>query len=172
MAVNRGKQFEDVIKETFEKKPETVVVRLHDQTTGFYGSKNPCDFLIYHKPVFLAIECKCVHGNTLPYSNITDFQWEHLTKMSQVDGVVAGVICWWIDHDVTLFMPMQLLNCLQSMYPKTKSVRYDVEDITTYDGYRALPLYGDKKRVFIDYSLDSVNDLFEEANKWIQNKKK
>lgn len=172
MAENRGKQFEDVVKQTFERIPGTLVVRLHDQTTGFYGSKNPCDFLVYNKPVFMAIECKSVHGNTLPFANITEFQWDNLTKMGNVPGVVAGVLCWWIDHDVTLFLPIQFINSMKEMYPKTKSIRFDVEDITTYDGYSAIPLWGNKKRVFIDYSVDSVEYLFEEANKWIQNRKK
>ena len=66
MSVNRGKDFEKVIKESFEKVPNTSVVRLHDQTNGFAGSTNPCDFLIYHAPHLYALECKSVHGNTLP----------------------------------------------------------------------------------------------------------
>ena len=40
---NRGKQFEDVIETAFEKVPNTSVVRLHDQTTGYLGSTNHCD---------------------------------------------------------------------------------------------------------------------------------
>lgn len=171
MGINRGKQFEDIVKETFEKVSDSLVVRLHDQTTGFYGSKNPCDFLVYHKPVFMAIECKSVHGNTLPYSNITEFQWDQLTKMGEVEGVVAGVLCWWIDHDVTLFLPIQFINSFKEMYPKVKSIRYDVEDITTYDGYYVVPFWGDKKRVFFDYSKECVENLFSEVEKWTHKKK-
>ena len=46
MAQNRGKQFEDVIKKAFLKVPDVSIDRLHDQTTGFLGSKNICDFVI------------------------------------------------------------------------------------------------------------------------------
>jgi len=43
MAVNRGKDFENVIREVFEKVPGVSIDRLHDQTTGFKGSQNICD---------------------------------------------------------------------------------------------------------------------------------
>ena len=43
MTVNRGKQFEDVIRQAFEKVPDVSIDRLHDQTNGFRGSQNICD---------------------------------------------------------------------------------------------------------------------------------
>lgn len=43
MTVNRGKQFEHVIQEAFEKVDGVSIDRLHDQTTGFSGSQNICD---------------------------------------------------------------------------------------------------------------------------------
>lgn len=43
MAENRGKQFENVIREAFEKVPGVSIDRLHDQTNGFKGSQNICD---------------------------------------------------------------------------------------------------------------------------------
>ena len=55
MAKNRGKQFEQLIREAFEKVPNTSVVRIPDQTNRFAGSANPCDFLIYHRPCLYAI---------------------------------------------------------------------------------------------------------------------
>lgn len=43
MAVNLGKKFEDVIRESFEKVPDVSIDRLHDQTTHYLGSSNICD---------------------------------------------------------------------------------------------------------------------------------
>ncbi len=156
MAVNRGKQFEDIIKNCFEKVPGTVVVRVHDQTTGFYGSKNPCDFLIYKKPLFMTIECKSVHGNTLPFANITDYQWEQLFKMGSVPGVTSGVICWWIDHDVTLFIPIQKLQ--EYKEAGFKSVRFDI-----FDNAGIYQISGKKKRVFFDYDM---KQFLKEVTTW------
>ena len=154
MAINRGKQFENVIKEAFERVPDTSVVRLHDQTNGFIGSANPCDFLIYRRPYLYAIECKSVHGNTLPLSNISKFQWQSLADMSKVKGVIAGVICWWIDRDVTTFISIQeLILCKLNEY---KSVRFDHDPFTT-DGFIDIP--GNKKRVFFDYNMNKFFDI-------------
>ena len=50
MAQNRGKQFEDVIKQSFEKLEDVSIDRLHDQTTGYVGSSNICDFIVYRYP--------------------------------------------------------------------------------------------------------------------------
>ena len=167
MPINRGKDFEKVIKESFEKVPNTTVIRLHDQTNGFMGSNNPCDFLIYSKPYLYAIECKSVHGNVLSinsndpkkkYGLISNYQWQSLSEMSKVKGVVAGIICWWIDRDVTKFISMDELDmCKRNDY---KSVRFDHEPFTT-DGFIDIP--GDKKRVFFDYDMTKFLDLIRIA---------
>ena len=152
MAVNRGKQFEDVIKASFENIPGVSIDRLHDQTTGYMGSRNICDFIVYKKPHEFYIECKSVHGNTLPFSNITDNQWKGLLDKSKIPGVYAGVICWWVDKDITAFISIQELEeCKRNGY---KSIRFNHEPFYS-NGMIHIP--GKKKRVFFDYFM---NDLF------------
>lgn len=146
MAINRGKDFEWIIRESFERVPDTSVDRLHDQTNGFAGSTNICDFIVYHKPLIYYIECKSVHGNTLPFSNITKNQWQGLSNKSQIDGVVAGVMCWWIDKDVTMFLPIQTLSMLAQS--GKKSIRYDFQDCP-----EIININGKKKRIFFDYYM-------------------
>ena len=151
MAINRGKQFEDVIKTCIEKVGGVNVLRLHDQTNGYIGSKNPCDFIAYKYPYQYAIECKSIHGNTFPFSNITDNQFKELLKMSNVRGIVAGVIIWWVDKDVTLFIPIQTIQQMKSV--GIKSIRYDVWDDCEGDTDIVL-ISGIKKRVFFDYDFE------------------
>lgn len=174
MATNRGKDFEDVVKDAFERVPGVSVVRLHDQTTGYLGSSNHCDFIVYKKPYEYHIECKSVHGNTLSihsipkpdkygvlhgfYGNITDTQWNGLLERSKIEGVFAGVICWWIDKDITLFIPIQILQRLKQEYNR-KSVRYDNSLIGTYVDekqtfVRVVEIKGKKKRVFYEYDME------------------
>lgn len=149
MSVNRGKQFEDIVQKAMEEVKDTLVVRLHDQTTGFAGSKNPCDYVVFHSPLFYAIECKSVHGNTLPFSNITEYQWQSLLKMSNNNNVVAGILCWWVDRDVTLFINIQELEvCKHNEY---KSIRFNHEPFMK-DG--VMEISGTKKRVFFDYNME------------------
>ena len=155
MTVNRGKQFESVIKEAFEKVDGVSIDRLHDQMTGYkVTSANICDFIVYKKPYEYYIECKSVHGNTLPFSNITNNQRNGLLEKSKIPGVFAGVICWWIDKDITAFIPIQLLENWKWL--GRKSVRYDFDEIG-YQDEKFNPvvwLQGKKKRIFFDYDMD------------------
>ena len=172
MAESRGKQFEQIIRETFSKVEGVSIDRLHDQTTGYkQSSTNICDFIVYKKPYEYYIECKTVHGNTLSihsmpkpdkygklhgfYGNITDNQWEGMLEKSKIDGVFAGVICWWVDKDVTLFIPIQELEEL--FQHGNKSIRYD---IARTNGI--FEVCGEKKRIFFSYDM---NVFFHRAEK-------
>lgn len=43
MSINRGKQFEGVVKDCFLKVNGVSLDRIHDQTTHYKGSTNICD---------------------------------------------------------------------------------------------------------------------------------
>lgn len=146
MAQNRGKDFENVVREAFEKVPNVSIDRLHDQTTGWKGSSNICDFIVYREPYEYYFECKSVHGNTLPFRNISATQWNGLLEKSFIEGVYAGIICWWIDKDRTLFIPIQTLQKL--LNSGNVSYRYD------WDSYDVVEIKGKKKRVFYDYNME------------------
>ena len=154
MSQNRGKQFEEVIKKSFEKIPNVSVDRLHDQTTGYLGSKNICDFIVYKKPYEYYIECKSVHGNTFPFSNITDNQFRGLLEKSKIKGVIAGLIIWFVDKDVTIFVEINDLKVAKDL--GDKSIRFD-------EAY--IRLQGKKKRVFFDYDMDSFFHTIEKINR-------
>ena len=143
--VSRGKDFEAIVRKSFESVPDTMVYRIPDQQNGFYGSCNPCDFFIYHKPVLYAIECKATNKPSLPFSNITDNQWSELLRMSKISGVVAGILCWFVNSDSTLFIPIQILEMLKQN--GAKSIRYDADD------FAIISIPGRKKRVFWDYDF-------------------
>lgn len=153
MAQNRGKQFEEVVKDCFNQCTDTYALRLYDPQGGYVAVANPCDFIFYHRPKMYMVECKTIHGNTLPiyspdpkkpYGNISRTQWEGLLEASKY-GVVAGVMCWWVDNDVTRFLPIQSLVAYRAA--GSKSVRYD------YDLDNSLIIKGEKKRVFFNYDF-------------------
>ena len=159
MPVNRGKQFEDVVREAFEKVPGVSIDRLHDQTTHYKGSSNICDFIVYREPYEYYFECKSVHGNTLSiysndpkhkYGNISNAQWEGLLEKSKIEGVTAGIICWWIDKDVTKFISIKEFERIRAA--GYKSVRFD------YNNYYVTEITGKKKRVFFEYNMEAFLD--------------
>jgi penicillin-binding protein-related factor A (putative recombinase) len=148
MAVNRGKDFEERIKESFLKLPHTYVQRLYDSTSGFVGVHTPCDFLIYKLPILFCIECKSCHGNTLPWSNITDNQWKELIELDSIPGVVAGYMIWFVDRDITVFVPATEM----SRYRECGKKSFNVKD---FNKVCSCIIQGKKKRVFFDYDMTS-----------------
>lgn len=146
--ISRGKDFEAIVRESFEKVPDTLVYRIPDQQNYYYGSKNPCDFFIYHKPVFYAIECKATNKPSLPFSNITENQWSELLRMSKTSGVIAGILCWFVNYDSTMFIPIQVLEMLKEN--GAKSIRYDADD------FAIIQIPGRKKRVFWEYDMSAL----------------
>lgn len=143
MSENRGKQFESVIKTSFENS-NFCIDRLHDQTNGFKGSQNICDFVVFRQPNIMYLECKSCHGNTLPFSNITQTQWNGLLEKDLYCGVYAGVMIWWIDKDITKFVPIYNLQILADS--GAKSIRFD----TAF----GIEVPGKKKRVFFEYDME------------------
>jgi len=163
MAENRGKTFENIIKQAFEKVDGVSIDRLHDQMTGYkVTSANICDFIVYKKPYEYYIECKSVHGNTLPFSNITTNQWNGMLEKSKIEGVFAGVICWWIDKDITAFIPIWYLDYIKRNHPEKKSINVnsmlkESEELEKYINFKNthfIQIKGKKKRVFFDYDMD------------------
>lgn len=164
MAKNKGKGFEDAIRDAFEKYPLDVSIdRIPDQVTKFKGSTNICDFVVFSSPYQYYIECKSVHGNTLSihsepkmgkdgklhgfYGNIRDNQWEGLLRKSEIEGVIAGVMCWWIDYDQTWFIPIQVLEDAREYGEKSINIKHPYAQ-----GYW-FPISGEKKRVYFEYEV-------------------
>lgn len=143
MAQNRGKDFEGVIRKAFNDVSGCTIDRLPDQTNGFAGGSNICDFIAYKYPNIFYLECKSCHGNTFPLSNITDKQRKGLIEKDEIPGTISGVIVWWVDRDTTKFIPIRDIKNM--VYSDIKSIRFDAEI--------GINIPGKKKRVFFDYDI-------------------
>ena len=148
MGVNRGKQFEDVLRKQFMEVPNTFVLRLYDVTTGYLNQNNPCDLIVYRNGTLNLFECKAIHGNTLNFkSHIRENQWDKLLQYSFLPGVNAGVICWFIDLDKTYFIPIWDMNYARDILHK-KSFNAKTDNLEVYE------ITGEKKKVFFKYNLE------------------
>ena len=151
---NLGKQFEQVIHQAFSKVPDVSIDRLRDAPRKLKGVDNPSDFIVYKKPHEVYVECKSHKGNTLPFSCIRDEQYRGLEDKSQVEGVIAGVLIWFIDHDITVWIDIESVLWWRQ-YHKSINIK-DLDKIPN-----TLIVQGKKKRVYFDYSMDQfLNDLF------------
>lgn len=140
---NLGKKFEDEVYKQFKSHPGVSIDRIPDQTMRYKGRKNVSDFIVFRRPREYYIECKTVHGNRLPFANITQF--DALLEKSDIFGVIPGVLCWWVDKDITRWIPIDELAYLKSL--GNKSVRYD-DNV----GFK---IGGKKRKIFFDYDLDT-----------------
>ena len=154
----RGKQFEVVVKECIQQIPDVYILRLYDIQGGYIGIANPADYIAYKSPCMYMLECKERKGNLLSiysptpknkYGDISNTQWEGMLEATK-SGVVAGILCWWIERDVTKFLPIQELEAYRNA--GNKSIRYD------YELPNSLIIKGDKKRVFFNYDF---SEFFE-----------
>lgn len=153
MAINRGKQFENLLKEQFEKIPNISIDRLYDVTTGYKNQNNPCDFIVYKDGTLNYFECKAIHGNTLNFkSHIRENQWDKLLKKSCIPGVNAGIICWFIDKDATYFIDIFKLYTLKESGEKS----FNVTNPDHVNSIFVNKVEGTKKRVFFEYDLKQL----------------
>lgn len=159
MPPNYGKEFEQVVRKAFEKVPNVSIDRLNDNTAGFKGIAGICDFIVYREPYEYYFECKSINRGTFPFSNITDTQWNGLLQKSQIEGVFAGIIVWFIKDEVTCFIPIQLLVELKNGGHKSINVK-DVDNFV-YELGGAFKLVGKKKRIFYEYDMVEFFTHFE-----------
>ena len=154
-----GKEFERQVFKNLSQVEDVSIDRIPDQVTRYKGSSsNICDFLAYKKPTLLYLECKTVHGNTLPFSNIRDNQWQGLLNKSHIPGVKAGVIIWFIDHDITIYAPISLLEYMRQC--GEKSIKHNFLGYSWFsDEYNAREIPGVKKRTMFEYDF---SNFFEE----------
>lgn len=155
MANNRGKKFEDVVKKAFEQVNGVSIDRLRDAPRKLKGVDNPSDFIVYKKPHEVYVECKSHKGNTLPFSCIREEQIKGMLEKSVIEGVKAGVIIWYIDHDLTVWVPIdEVVSMIHSGY---KSI--NIKDLNY--PRNCIRILGKKKRVYFDYDMKRfLEDLY------------
>lgn len=166
MALNRGKELEEKIKEALEKfdKKELCFQRLYDITMGYKNIKNPSDFIAYKKPTHFYIECKSTKGNTLNFHDIS--QLDDLADRSITEGVRAGVIIWYIEHKETYWVDIRyILDLRDKLFAKSVNIK----NLRTLELPNDLvfKIDGITKRVFTDYDLKSFFDYYTQKDKKI-----
>lgn len=140
MAVNRGKQWEEKVKEDLSKLIDVSLERVPDQLTGYKNtSQNPCDFYCYVYPHFYYIEAKSVTGNTF---SVEFAQYERLLARSGRKGVRAGVVLWWVPHQKVAYVPVRTFQKLIKDGKKSVNIK-----MLGQDEYRIIEIPSVTKRV-------------------------
>lgn len=146
--IQRGKDFEEIIKKGFLAVDNTTIERIPDPVSGFMGYRNICDFIAYHYPYVYYLECKTTHSHRLPFTNVTFNQRVGLLDVCNTKGVIAGLIVWFIPMDKTYFVPIQVYEKYRLAGVKSLNLnKMNPEE----DGW--VEIQGKKKRIFFDYDI-------------------
>lgn len=124
MALNKGKMWERCFQESWKATfPSSFILRIPDQQSGYIGtSSNISDFIAFKSPYLYLIECKSTKGNTLPLSNLK--QYERLLLYKDLPYVKIGFIVWWIDKGVTAWVPLHSVTDIKNDNKKSIHVDY------------------------------------------------
>ena len=104
-------------------------------------------FILFTNRKLFLLECKSHKGNTFPLSCLTQFG--KLQQYKDIDGLNAGVILWFTDHNKVLYVPIQTIIYLADDGKKSVNIKdIDSEKYVMYD------LPSEIKRTFLttDYS--------------------
>ena len=160
MGINRGKQFEQQIRNSFENCKYSDIIsidRLSDPMGGYKGISNICDFTVFDTPHLFYLECKCCYGKSFPISYITKNQWEGLLEKSKIPSVIAGYIIWLIDYDFTFFV---FASNLSAYIERTGRKSISADDAISGKLIR-YPINGKKRKVLFDYDMGEFLDIFK-----------
>lgn len=88
-----GKDAEDKVREWLDRPDEGYCFdRIPDQMTGFWGSKNVCDFTLFKYPYMYYLESKATWEDRFDFSMISENQHDEMLKKSKIEGVFAYVV--------------------------------------------------------------------------------
>ena len=88
-----GKDAEDKVREWLDRPDEGYCFdRIPDQMTGFWGSKNVCDFTLFKYPYMYYLESKATWEDRFDFSMLSEHQHDEMLKKSKIEGVFAYVV--------------------------------------------------------------------------------
>lgn len=122
-----GKQAERKIREWLDKPEDGYSFeRVPDQLSGFYGSKNICDFTCYRFPNYYYIESKSTYNSRFDFSMIQQHQFDCLLKKSKIKGCYGFVIVLFASHKRTFVLDINTIQDI--MNSGKKSINIDKID--------------------------------------------
>lgn len=150
-----GKMFEEDFKKGTELcGNEARFSRLYDTTNGFRGVANPCDFIAATKYGTVYVELKTTQSSSLPFSNISEHQWQELFITDRCKYALGGVLVYFPKHAMIKWYPMTQLTRLRNLGQKSINPSVDTELGYSVDYF--------KKRTRLTIPIENVLKAFKE----------
>ena len=155
-----GKQAERKIREWLDKPEDGYSFeRVPDQLSGFYGSKNICDFTCFKSPFMYYIESKATWNDRFDFSMITDTQREGLLKKSRIPFVRGIVIVLFASYKRAFMIDIR--SIVKSIESRNKSFninRLNKSQIKMSE----IETIQNSRKTFLDYKGD-IEDYFQKC---------
>lgn len=129
--------------------------RIPDQLSGFYGSKNICDFFLYKSPNMYFIESKATHKDRFDFTMVTEYQWTNLLSRSKIDGVYGLVIVLFATHQRAFILDIQDLEAAKQAGIKSLNITKIAKWKVPYKEIQTVP----SRKQLLDYTGD-IEDYF------------
>lgn len=125
-----GKKAEKKIQEWLDRPEDGYCLdRLKDQMTGFYGSKNICDFTLFKSPYMYYIESKATWEDRFDFNMISGFadnsdglQYPGLLAKSKIKCVYGLVIVLFASHKRAFILDIREINRLKDAGKKSLNI--------------------------------------------------
>lgn len=145
-----GKKAESRIKEWLDRPWEGYCFdRLPDQMTGFYGSKNICDFILFKSPNFYYLESKSTWSDRFDFTMITENQMKKMSEKSDIDHVFSFVIVLFATHQRAFVFNIRDIKRLQESDIKSLNIKkIDKWELP----YKEISTVPNKRKELLDYT--------------------
>lgn len=155
-----GKEAEKKIQEWLDKPEDGYSFdRIPDQMTGFYGSKNICDFTCFKSPFMYYVESKATYNDRFDFSMITDTQREGLLKKSRIPFVRGIVIVLFASYKRAFMIDIR--SIVKSIESGNKSVNINRLNKSQVKMSEIRTIQNNRK-TYLDYEGD-IEDYFQKC---------
>lgn len=144
-----GKKAEQKIREWLDKPEQGYCFdRIYDQMTGFYGSKNICDFTLFKSPNMYYIESKATWSDRFDFSMITDYQYKTLLQKSKIQNVYGVIIILFAAEQRAFILDINEINRLMKSGKKSINIKKIDKWGIKYTEIQTIP----SRKVLLDYT--------------------
>lgn len=156
-----GKKAEAKIKEWLDHPEEGFCFdRIPDQLTGWFGSKNICDFTLFKAPNFYYIESKATYEDNFPFTKgvmITEYQYDNMLEKSKIAGVTSYVAVLFASYQrAFLFKIDDIDKQIQSGGPKSVNIKKLTKWKIPYIEIKTVP----SRKNLLDYDFEQAKEIF------------
>ena len=149
MSEDLGKKAEKKIKEWLDRPQDGYCFdRIKDQMTGFFGSKNICDFTLFKSPNFYYIESKATTQDRFDFSMLTQTQHDEMLKKSKIDHVYGLVIVLFSEYQRAFILNIQDIKSLEDSGKKSLNIKKISKWSIPYAEIQTIP----SRKYLLDYT--------------------